>query len=124
MNAVFPLSRRPVFGRMAVHIPAMQAFAFRLHRLRGAFSLRKLLDIDFGGLALPLLFPLNQADPLDRVQLCQQLTGFAVAAVQVLLDFIDGVIEKSYSVMTLCSPFSSPLYRLISATRRNINSTP
>ena len=94
MNAVFPLSRRPVFGRMAVHIPAMQAFAFRLHRLWAAFSLRKLLDIDFGGLALPLLFPLNQADPLDRVQLCQQLTGFAVAAVQVLLDFIDGVIDK------------------------------
>ena len=78
---------------MAVRIPAMQAFAFRLYRLRGTFSFRKLLDIDFSGLALPLLFPLDQADPLDRIQLCQKLTGFAVAAVQVLLDFVDGIID-------------------------------
>ena len=57
-------------------------------RVRG-----KLLYIDFRRLPLALPHTLDQANALHRVQLCQQPPGLYMAAAQVALDFLHGVVD-------------------------------
>ena len=52
-------------------------------------------NIDFGGAALPLLDPLNEAETfLASVQFCQEPDRLFMAAVQVLLYLVQGVIDE------------------------------
>lgn len=50
-------------------------------------------DKNLIGLALPLLFPLNQANAFHRVQLCQQPHSFVAATAYVLAHFVHGVVD-------------------------------
>lgn len=52
-------------------------------------------DIDLSGAALPLLDPLNEAEAfLAGVQLCQEPDRLFMAAVQVLLYLVQGVVDE------------------------------
>ena len=63
-------------------------------------------DMDFGGAALPLLDPLNEAETfLAGVQLRQEPDSLLVAAVQVLLYFIQGIVDEHTSHIVIPAVF-------------------
>ena len=101
MTFVFRLSRPPIIGCLDLRFPAFCTSAFWRSGRGGILLFHKLLDIDHGRLSLALFSTLDQADALAGVQLGQQLSGLAVAAAQILHDFLDRVVDVHTALIVI-----------------------